>query len=64
MYELWARSRTLMKYMFITAFDDQRQFHYMMDQVDRDEYSEAMILRGQDLMMYLEFKENVKRKTR
>lgn len=64
MYELWARSRTLMKYMYLTSFDDPNQFHYMMDQVDRDEYSEAMILRGQDLMMYVEFKENIKRKTR
>lgn len=43
MYELWARSRTLMKYMFLTSFDDP-----MMDQVDKDEYSEAMILCGQD----------------
>lgn len=50
--------------MYLTSFDDPNQFHYMMDQVDRDEYSEAMILRGQDLMMYVEFKENIKRKTR
>lgn len=64
MYELWARSRTLMKYMFITSFDDPRQFDFMMDQVDRDEYSEAMILRGQDLMRYQEFKVLQKVKTR
>lgn len=50
--------------MFLTSFDDPNQFHYMMDQVDKDEYSEAMILRGQDLMMYVEFKENVKGRTR
>ncbi len=64
MYELKARNRITTKYELLRTFEDERQFHYMIDQVDREKYSEAMILRGQEREMYVEFKQKVKIKTR
>ena len=57
MYELWGRNRTTKRYEFITRFDDDRQFYFMLDQVDKSKYYEAMILQGQSLKMYIEIKE-------
>ena len=60
--ELWARSRETMRYEYLWRFDDERQKFFMIDQVDSDKYSEAMIIKGkgidQDLIMYEEFKEH------
>ena len=44
MYELWGRNRTTKQYEMITRFDDDRQFYFMLDQVDKEKYYEAMIM--------------------
>lgn len=55
MFELWAKRITTRRYEYITSFDDERQKFYMMDRLDRNIYSEAMILNNQQCTMYREF---------
>ena len=43
-YELWARSRETKVYEWIQSFQDESQFYYMLDLVDSELYSEAMIV--------------------
>ncbi len=56
MYELWGRNRETKRYELITRFNDDRQFYFMLDQVDKDKYYEAMVLQDQHLIMYVEIK--------
>lgn len=55
MFELWARRITTRNYEYITSFDDEKQKFYMMDQLDKSVYYEAMIIRNQECAMYREF---------
>lgn len=64
MYELVARNRETKRYDHLKWFEDERQFYFMLDQVDSDKYYEAMILQGQSVKMYVELKQKVKIKTR
>lgn len=68
MYELWGREREDNQYHFISYFDDEKQFHYMIDTLDRDKYSEGMIICDQHCLFYQEFKKyepiKLKRKSR
>ena len=48
MYELTAKSRATKRYITLETFWDERQFHYMLDQVDPERYSEAMIIKWVD----------------
>ena len=48
MYELTAKSRDTKRYITLETFWDERQFHYMLDQVDPELYSEAMIIEWVD----------------
>ncbi len=57
MFELWGRNRNTKQYELITRFNDDRQFYFMLDQVDKSKYYEAMITQGQSLKMYIEIKE-------
>ena len=56
MYELWGRNRETKRYELITRFNDDRQFYFMLDQVDKDKYYEAMVLQDQHLIMYVDIK--------
>lgn len=47
-YELAAKSRETRRYVTLNRFWDERQFHFMLDQVDPELYSEAMILEWDD----------------
>ena len=60
MFELWAKSKKTKKYELIRPFDDERQFYFMIDSVNPEYYSEAMIMQGRELKMYFEFKEHRK----
>ena len=44
-YEVWGRSRESKVYEFIDKFLDEQQKYYMLDLVDPEVYSEAMIIR-------------------
>lgn len=57
MFELWARNRDTKRYERLCQFNDDRQFYFMLDQVDRSKYYEAMITQDQHCLMYVEFKE-------
>ena len=60
-FELWARSRYTKQFSRLYAFDDERQFFFYADQVDRDEYSEVIINdRTGSCVFYEEFKQDVK----
>lgn len=43
-YELWARSRESGIYEFQDSFTNKQERDYRIDTVDRDVYSEAMVL--------------------
>ena len=68
MFELWARSIGRCRYERLDVFDDDRQFHYKIDCVDREEYSEAMITlpNGGPCLCDVDFKSygNIKRRVR
>lgn len=55
-YTLTARNRTTKKDEKITEFDDERQFDFMLDSVDKNKYEDAMILEGQICRKYITFK--------
>lgn len=62
MFELWARNRKTMKYEYLYNFDNEQQKFFMIDQVDKSIYFEAMIIRknqsvNQEVVLYEEFKE-------
>ena len=60
MYILTARDRTTKRWIDLEYFNDSRQFHYELDTVDPDIFSEAMIIdENHQVMMYTEFK-NIK----
>ena len=69
MYSLWARKRKVngvgFQYEFIFHFDDESYKYTALDTLDRNIYQEAMIVRGNDCVMYVELqKPYVKRKVR
>lgn len=69
MYELWARKGAIngvgYPYEFIFDFDNESYKYTALDTLDRNIYQEAMIVRGNDCIMYVELqKPYVKRKVR
>ena len=69
MLELWARRRAVngvgFPYEFIFDFYDESYKYSALDTLDRNIYQEAMIVRGNDCIMYVELqKPYVKRKVR
>ena len=58
MFELWARKRPVdgvgYPYDFIFSFNDESYKYTALDMLDRDVYQEAMIVRGNDCIMYVE----------
>ena len=58
MFELWARRRIIdgvgSPYEFIFSFNDESYKYTALDMLDRDIYQEAMIVRGNDCIMYVE----------
>lgn len=55
MYELWARRYETRRYEYITSFSNLDRKYYLMDQLDRSIYYEALIVQGQTCKMYREF---------
>lgn len=69
MFELWARKRPVdgvgYPYEFIFSFNDESYKYTALDMLDRDVYQEAMVVRGNDCVMYVELQKlYVKRKVR
>ena len=69
MFELWGRKRAVNEvgspYEFIFNFDDESYKYTALDTLDRNIYQEAMIVRENDCIMYVELqKPYVKRKVR
>lgn len=70
MFKLIARRRKDNVDEFLYTFYDERQFYYMLNQVDKEKYKEASILEYENeysipvLKMYCEFKKesNIKRR--
>lgn len=59
MFELWGRKRPVdgigHVYEFIFSFDNEDYKYTALDTLDRSIYKEAMIVRGQDCILYVEF---------
>lgn len=53
MYELWARKEK--NYEFITRFEDERQQYSKIDELDKNTYKEAMIMKDGKCILYKEF---------
>lgn len=58
MFELWARKRPVdgvgYPYEFIFSFNDESYKYTALDILDRDIYQEAMVVRGNGCIMYVE----------
>ena len=58
MFELWAKKRPVdgigYPYEFIFSFNDESYKYTALDMLDRDVYQEAMIVRENDCIMYVE----------
>ena len=58
MFELWAKRRIIdgvgSPYEFIFSFNDESYKYTALDMLDRDIYQEAMIVKGNDCIMYVE----------
>ena len=59
MFELWARKRPVngvgSPFQWICNFDYEPNKFYMIDQLDREIYQEAMVVEGERLVLYREF---------
>lgn len=59
MFQLWAKKRPIegkgSPYEFIFSFDNEDYKYTALDTLDRSIYKEAMIVRGQDCILYVEF---------
>lgn len=59
MFELWARRRKVngvgFPYEFIFNFDNEYYKYTALDTLDHSIYEEAMVLRGQECILYVEF---------
>ena len=69
MFELWGRKRAVNEvgspYEFIFNFDDESYKYSALDTLDKNIYQEAMVVRGNDCIMYVELeKPYMKRKVR
>ena len=69
MYSLWARKRAVngvgSPYEFIFNFYDESYKYSALDTLDKNVYQEAMVVRGNDCIMYVELeKPYMKRKVR
>ena len=62
MFELWARKRPVdgigYPYEFIFSFNDESYKYTALDMLDRDIYQEAMVVRGNDCIMYVELEKS------
>lgn len=66
--ELWARKRPIQdkgnRYEFIFSFNDEQYKYTAIDTLDRNIYQEAIIMKDNNCIMYVEFeKPYVKRRT-
>ena len=60
MYTLSARNRYTKKWDDLSTFYDERQFYFMLNEVDYSKYNEVLILdENRNVMMYYEHKEYV-----
>ena len=69
MFELWARRRAVngvgSPYEFIFDFYDEGYKYSALDTLDKNIYQEAMVVKGNDCIMYVELeKPYMKRKVR
>ena len=59
MYQLWGRKRPTegvgFPYEYIFSFDNEDYKYTAIDTLDRSIYGEAMVVRGNDCIMYVEF---------
>ena len=59
MYELWARKRLIdgrgFPYEFIFSFDNEDYKYTAIDKLDTSVYQEAMVVRNNDCILYVEF---------
>lgn len=59
MFQLWAKKRPIegkgSPYEFIFSFDNEDYKYTALDTLDRSIYEEAMIVRGQDSILYVKF---------
>lgn len=59
MFQLWAKKRPIdgkgSPYEFIFSFDNEDYKYTALDTLDCSIYEEAMIVRGQDCILYVEF---------
>ena len=63
MYVLWARKREKPDFEFITEFNNKQQQYYLIDELDKSIYKEAIIVSEEGCELYVEFsKEKVLRK--
>lgn len=60
MYELWARSRETKREYKLKTFDDERQFDFYLDQVDKDIYEWAMIMENNRCIRFQEYRVKIK----
>ena len=62
MFELWAKKRPVdgigYPYEFIFSFNDESYKYTALDMLDRDVYQEAMVVRGNDCIMYVELEKS------
>jgi len=56
-FRLLARNKITKKDDTLSYFDDEKQFDFMLDSVDKDKYLDAMILERQICRKYIEFKD-------
>ena len=68
MFELWAKKRPVdgrgFPYEWICNFENEQAKYYIIDQLDRDKYMEAMVLEGNRLLLYREFEKPYTRRLR
>lgn len=62
-FEVWARNRETKKYERLFTFEDEIQKYYKLDCVDRELYTEAMIVKTEwqkmpEAIMFQEFPKN------
>jgi hypothetical protein len=57
MYNLYAKKREKPNYEYITTFEDVKQKFYLVDELDRSIYQEAIVVSERGCELYVEFPE-------